>query len=214
MRGVFIMAKKEIAPELLAEARRLYEQTLAPVDDIASVLGMTRTPFYKIVNREGWRGRRARSGTFHFASALTAEGVGALMPAPADQPRAEMEVNREPVAPWQRNALAQRIMIAAERDIDAVERILAKVGPNDAIEIEYSARVVASVARTLREIAALNEPNEVTPADDTDDDPVPLDIDEFRLELARRIHVLVDARRNRESGGGGGAVARLEPPAV
>ena len=27
-------AKKEISPELLAEAQRLYEQTLAPVDDI------------------------------------------------------------------------------------------------------------------------------------------------------------------------------------
>jgi hypothetical protein len=209
-----MVAKKEIAPELLAEARRLYEQTLAPVDDIASVLGMTRTPFYKIVNREGWRGRRARSGTFHFARALTADGVTALMPTPAEQPRAAVEVNREPVAPWQRNALAQRIMIAAERDIDAVERILAKVAPNDPIEIEYSARVVASVARTLREIAALNQPDEVTPTDDTDDDPVPLDIDEFRLELARRIHVLVDARRNRQGGGGGGAVAQLEPPGV
>jgi hypothetical protein len=208
------MAKKEIAPELLAEAKRLYEQTLAPVDDVASVLGMTRTPFYKIVNREGWRGRRARSGTFHFARALTADSVAALMPAPAEQPRAAVEATGEPVTAWQRNALAQRVMIAAERDIDAVERILAKVAPSDAIEIEYSARVVASVARTLREIAELNKPEEVTPTDDTDDDPVPLDIDEFRLELARRIHVLVDARRSRESGGDGGAVGRLEPPAV
>jgi hypothetical protein len=208
-------AKKEIAPELLAEARRLYEQTLAPVDDVASVLGMTRTPFYKIVNREGWRGRRARSGTFHFARALGAGGAAALMPPPAEQLRAEpANLNREPVAPWQRAALAQRIMIAAEREIDAVERILAKVAPNDAIEIEYSARVVASIARTLREIAELNKPEEVTPPDEADNDPVPLDIDEFRLELARRIHVLVDARRNREGGGGGGAVARLEPPAV
>lgn len=209
-----MVAKKVIAPELLAEARRMYEQTLAPVDDVAAMLGMTRTPFYKIVNREGWHGRRARSGTFHFARALSPEGAAALMPMPAEQPRAAAAVNCEPIAPWQRAALAQRIMAAAEREIDAVERILAKVAPGDQMEIEQCARTVASVARTLREIAALNQPDEVTPPDEADDDPVPLDIDEFRNELARRIHAIIDAQSREENSGGDGAVARIEAPAV
>jgi len=123
-------------------------------------------------------------------------------------------VNCEPIAPWQRAALAQRIMAAAEREIDAVERILAKIAPGDQIETEYSARTVASIARTLREIAELNKPDEVIPPDEPNDDPVPLDIDEFRNELARRIHSLVEARQDREDGSGDGAVARLEPPTV
>jgi hypothetical protein len=203
--------KKEIAPDRLAEARRLYEQTLAPVDDIAASLGIARPLFYRIAKREGWRGRRAKAGTFAFARALSGATLAVLA---GEHPRAEIDVAAEPVTPAQRAALAQHMMRASEREIDAVERILAKVNPDGPVEAEQCARTVASVARTLREIAALNQPDEVTPADDTDDDPVPLDIDEFRLELARRIRGLIEARRDREIRSNGGAPAKLEPPGV
>jgi hypothetical protein len=61
----------------------------------------------------------------------------------------------------------------------------------------------------VREIAALNQPNEVTPADAADDDPVPSDIDEFRFELARRIHQFIEDRQacaGALPGGEGGAL--------
>jgi hypothetical protein len=53
--GRFAMAPKkmEFAPELIAEAKRLYELTLAPVDDIAAMLGVGHTMFYRIARREG-----------------------------------------------------------------------------------------------------------------------------------------------------------------
>ena len=57
----------------------------------------------------------------------------------------------------------------------------------------------ASISRTVREIAALNQPTEVAPADEADDDPVPRDIDEFRYELARRIRGFIEARQNRDT---------------
>ncbi len=132
--------KIQIAPELVAEGKRLHETTLTPPSDIAAV------------------------------------------------------------SQQQRAALAVRIRNVVEREIAAVERVLDAVGAADGGEAERSARTLASVSRTLREIAALNQPDEVTPPDEADDDPIPRDIDEFRRELARRIRGFIDVRRNRAAG--------------
>lgn len=187
-----MVAKKVIAPELLAEARRLYEQTLAPVADIAGMLGITRDPFYAIVRREGWRYRRARVATFEFVKALG--GAVVLTPPPAEQPRAPL-VAANPLPPEQRLALAERLMTGTEEALDAIKRVTAQINPNNPAEADASARSLANISRALREIAALTKTDEVTPPDDADDDPVPRDMDEFRNELARRIRGFLDARR-------------------
>lgn len=192
-------AKKLIAPELLAEAKRLYEQTLAPVDDIAGMLGLSRTNFYRRVREGGWRGRRANIGTFQFTRALSGSGVMAMMAEPPEQSRAEVTVNSNPASPQQRMALALRIMRVVECQMDAVERIVKNIAPSDQIEAEHGARTLASVSRTLREIQALSKPEDEAPpdaADAEDDDPIPRDIDEFRRELARRIRGFIEAERN------------------
>ncbi len=85
--------KKQIAPELMAEAKCLYEQTLAPVDDIAGMLGLSRSNFYKRVREGGWRKRRATFGTFQFTRALSGIAVVALTGEPAEQSRAEIAAN-------------------------------------------------------------------------------------------------------------------------
>lgn len=190
-----MVQKKEFAPELLAEARRLYEQTLAPVDDIAGMLGLSRSNFYKRVREGGWRGRRAKVATFQFTRALSGSVVMPLTAEPAEQQRAEIAANGDLVSPQQRMALALRIQQVVERQMDAVERVLAKITPSDQMEAEHGARALASVARTLREIKALNTPDDETPPDAADDDPIPRDIDEFRRELARRIRGFIEARR-------------------
>jgi len=202
-------AKKEIAPDLLAEAKRLYEQTLAPVDDIAAMMGVSRALFYRFVRKGNWRGRRASVGTFEFARALSGTAMATITPtpAPAEQPRAEVIVTADPLSPEQRLAMALRIQRVVEREMDAMERILAVIQPSDQIEAEQGARTLAGVSRALREIKALTEPDEVIPPDDADDDPVPLAIDEFRNELARRINAFVDAERNGEGKVDGEAVA-------
>ena len=204
-----MVAKKEIAPELLAEARRLYEQTLAPVGDIADMIGLSRSALYERVREGGWRSRRA-GPTFSVTRAVS-DGMRA--PRAATAARAHDEAvaeTAEPVTPQERMAIARRIMNTVEREMDAIERILVTITPADQLEAEHGARTLASLSRTLREIAALNKPDDETPQDDADaDDEFPQDIDEFREELARRINELVDARRQRGSAGdiGGGTDA-------
>jgi len=106
------------------------------------------------------------------------------------------------VSPQQRAALAQRIQNVVEREMTVLERVVGVLGPSNEAAAERTAQTLAGISRTLREIAALNRPDEVTPPDEADDDPVPRDIDEFRNELARRIHALIDARCGGESGVG------------
>jgi hypothetical protein len=183
--------KKHIPPERLAEARRLYEQTLAPVDNIAAMLGISKAPFYRIRREQCWRQRRASAATFEFVRALSADSVAAI----TGEPRAE-STPAEPATAAQRATLAQRIQRVVEREIDAVERVLNVITPADQGEADRSARTLANISRTLREIAALNEPEKVTPPD-ANDDPIPDDIDEYRDALARRIRGFFEARRAR-----------------
>ncbi len=169
-----MVAKKEISPELMAEARRLYEQTLAPVDDIAGMVGLSRGNFYKRVRAGGWRGRRAKVGTFHFARAISAAGAAALL-APADQPRAVVDPDTVLATPQQRLAIVGKVHEAVEQGMEAIKRILQVVSPGDQAEAEHSARTVAHVSRALREMQELMQPSTPNekPADDLDHDPTP-----------------------------------------
>ena len=202
-----MVAKKDIAPELLAEARRLYEQTLAPVNDIAGMIGLSRTNFYKRVREGGWRGRRAQVATFQFARALSGSAAEALIAAPANQPRAAAVAATDPKTPEQRLALARRLLEVVEHEMAAVQRIVTVVAPMNQNEAEQGSRTMANVSRVTREIKDLIQPEDEIPADDLDHDPVPLDIDEFRRELARRLRGIIEARRARIS-------ERLDGPAA
>jgi hypothetical protein len=211
-----MVAKKEIAPALLAEAKRLYEQTLAPVGDIAAMVGLSRSNFYERVRAGGWRSRRAKP-TFSLALALADASRAAAEPLPVSEPPAAGAEERDgpavpdaaPVTPQQRMAIAQRIMSAVEQEMDAIHRILSTITPRDQLEAEHSARTVASISRALREAFMLISPKEEggqDDADDDDDDSIPLDIDEFREELARRINSFIDTKQRGQDGTGGVAV--------
>ena len=99
--------------------------------------------------------------------------------------------------------LAARIQRVAEREMDAIERVLDALGPASPAEADRCARTLAELARTLREITALNQPEDVAAAHEPDDDAVPVDIDELRCELARRLNALIDAECERARGGAG-----------
>jgi hypothetical protein len=51
--------RKEDTPEDLAKAQHLYEKTLTPVDDIAAMLGVSRSTFSKRAGN--WQRRSARA---------------------------------------------------------------------------------------------------------------------------------------------------------
>ncbi|MGE0564711.1 MAG: hypothetical protein AB7O50_09380 [Pseudolabrys sp.] len=106
---------------------------------------------------------------------------------------------------------AARVQAMVERELDAVERVLAVLSPDDAGDAERSARTLASLARTLRELSAMSgaQPTAETASDD--DDAIPRDLDEFRRALARRIEAFVGERP--DSGFSDDAGAGLERPA-
>jgi len=105
---------------------------------------------------------------------------------------------RQSVSPQQRTAMALRIHRTVEREMDAIDRILSMVKPCDPSEAELGARTVASVSRALREIRALNAPEDELPPDDANEDAIPRDIDAIREALAQRLEEFVAAERASE----------------
>ena len=66
------------------------------------------------------------------------------------------------------------------------------------VERERDVRMLGVLVRTMRDLSLFDPgaPGEATPVEE--DDSMPKDIEEFRVELARRIRGLVDQERQRE----------------
>ena len=86
------------------------------------------------------------------------------------------------------------VMRLAEPQIYGLEQRLEKAGYVPA-EGERNSRATASLARTMRELAAIDErdasrkaPNK---SGESNDEPTPLDIDELRRSLTRKLDALV-----------------------
>ena len=171
-----------VAPELIAEGKRLYEETDTPVHLIAKHMGMTRsTLHYRITD---WKWTRRRTSV---------AGRAVETPAPVAPPSEPPPL--EPPLPF-----AERLARVIDAQMQVAERTLKVLGPASSAEAERTGRILALVARTVQEIKATAEGR----ADETDNDPVPGDIDEFREELARRIRGFIEARAGSPSGGDGG----------
>jgi hypothetical protein len=184
--------KIEISPELIAEGRRLYERTQTPLQDIAATMGICRRTLENRIREWNWTRRRIASRPIELLHAVRGAAIATMT---GDAPPSARN-SSAPVSPERRAALAERIQNVAERELDAVERVLALMGPSDQAEAEQATRTLASISRILREVAALNQPTEVISPDETDDDALPLDMDAFRDELARKIQSFIDARQD------------------
>ena len=193
--------RKVFAPELFEKAKYLYEQTLAPVHDITAMIGVSKSGFYKRAKEEGWKPRRVASAHSEFARAVIDSGMDVALPAPPNAAQAAAMAGPLPAQPTDREALALRLQNAVDSHIAAIQRVLDLVGPKDHVETERSARTLAVIGRTLREISTLLKPDEVKPLDEAANDTVPVDIDEFREALALRIEAFVAGQRALESAG-------------
>ncbi|MEW6768503.1 MAG: hypothetical protein AB1342_10790 [Pseudomonadota bacterium] len=92
------------------------------------------------------------------------------------------------------SSLVERVSNAIERELSKIETIIgvARVAPVLRTEAESRARVLASLARTLKEIMRLREQERVADAElKAADDAIPRDLGELRSELARRLEILV-----------------------
>jgi hypothetical protein len=176
--------RKEIAPDVMAECRMLYEQTLTPVHEIWTRMGLSRDAFYIRAREEGWQHRRGPDSPL---ADLAAE----LDPADCADEEGEPPA---PVSEERRAALRARNFRAAEKQMDTIERILASLQTVNVPQSERAARIISNLNRALRETEQITRP-EPTPADDAaDSDAIPRDLDELRLELARRIHAFFAER--------------------
>ena len=180
-------AWKQVAPELIAEGKYLYEQTLMPTDQIGAKMGLSRSAFYLRVKEWKWKRRRYSSGEVD-APAAPPVPVADTGPAPAAD---------EPLP------FAARMQRVLDAEMAVIERTLKVLGPASNAEAERTTRILAMISRTVQEIQASAEGQ--TSSDETDDDAVPGDIDEFREELACRIRAFVGAKRGGTGGTGGDA---------
>lgn len=175
-------AKRRSKPITIAEARRLYEQTDLPVDDIAAMLGIRRTALYNRIHLWGWRLRRPKLPD-------------------KDPPRKPDEVFGETTLQERGSvdfaATIARTLRAVDSELDAIAEILRQLPPQPSDERERGQRMLASLARTLQELARLKPPaGEQDVNDRGPDDP-----DEFARELLRRLELFKARRSARISDG-------------
>ncbi len=179
-----------------ALARRLYLEG-ASMAEIRRQTGLSSATVYYWIDRE-----RGPDGTFLFnpVPRRTAHPVGGR-PAKARDARGPANAPANAPGKPDRRGLLKRLWRAAERQIDEIEGRLARAAePGDEAprpEPEKDARALAVLARTLRELTAL-EAETRKRRKVKDQDGTVRDLDTFRRELARRLD------RLREGGDGAG----------
>lgn len=173
-----------------AEARRLYEQTRTPAQDIATMLGRdTARALYRIAERRGWKRQIRERG----------------MPSAHETMRETADRRNLISGVSGRRQLIQKLERTVGREIAAIDARLRKFASADAngapgIDHERHARALATLARTLRELAAI-ERAEAQALDaqlaEDDDDDFPRDADTLRNTLAQRLEQLSQERESR-----------------
>ena len=130
------------------------------------------------------------SGTLYYWVAGGPPGEQQLPPLPRRKDSVARAGHRRQLG-GNRSALVKRMWRTAEAQVREIEKRLAS-NPPEPLERERDARVFAVLAKTLRELSALDESKQdkqtIAPADD---DAVPRDMDELRRSLARKLEALV-----------------------
>ena len=191
---------RPISPQVMAEGRRLYEETRVAVDDIAAMMGISSRSFFTRVRKWGWRRRIDRIPQLDPPREAADAVTGNQPVVPVEAAPLHLASRAEGVSPVppDSGSLAARIQRAVERELFAIEQIVAKLRPasEHTEEAERAARVLASLARTLQEIAKLDRKPDPAKDDVKDDDRGPDDPDEFLFELARRMDAFSGRRAN------------------
>jgi len=171
-----------LPPEKIAEVRKLYEGTDVTVRDLASICGLGTTTFMRRVKLWGWKRRRLRLNDYDDAAKAEVDSI--------------REVAAPAIAVAESETLIDRVRSAVEREIVAIAAVLSRVegARLRSADAERAARTLATLVKTLREVAALqrDEKPEDEKGEGSEDEF--RDIEEFRAELAERLDRL---RRSR-----------------
>jgi hypothetical protein len=215
--------------EFLAEAKRRVERTAQSMTAIAGNFGMHHSTLSRLIAREGWirpessGRRRGLSPVMRLAAAADAlvQGAGAH-PAPHPDPLPDIRAftpvfdglcgEREqtaltgPSSPD--NSAVDRLEQAVLKELATVETMRASLGaePLRPTDAERTARTLATLTETLAKLRRLRLGAQ--PQSDLTDHDI-LDIDAFRLDLARRIDLFVASQTDREDADGDSGAAAL-----
>lgn len=170
-----------LPPEKIAEVRKLYEGTNVPVRDLASICGLGVTTFLKRVKLWGWKPRNYRMRDYDAAAQRDIESI--------------REIAAPAIAAAENETLIDRVRAAVEREIVAIEAVLARVegAKLRSTDAERAARTLATLVKTLREVAALQRDEKPEQASGEGEDEF-RDLEEFRSELAERLDRLRKSR--------------------
>jgi hypothetical protein len=173
-----------LTPDVVEEARLLYEAGVEPVEKVQARLGMGQTVFYRFIKAQGWPLRRQRIDV----NADFDAGTGASPHPPTPL---------MPVTPLSTDEMIPKIEAALNREFAHVEHALAHGHPRDA---EKTARTMASLVRSLAELKRVQRDAQGhgTQRDGVDEPPA-RDLADLKAELARRLDRLRRAR-DAESG--------------
>lgn len=180
--------QREFSRATLKEARRLYEETNATQKSIAAMLGISAATFRSRLLLWGWTKRRGD-------------------PPPPAAPAPELNQAPAPDAPqsWQgqpctglaacpeRSALVAKLWASVARQvarIDAAHGQFVSRGAPNAGEAEGYAKLIAMLARSLRELAALDAAMQDRQGHTADAASAGTDADALRDELAQRLAAL------------------------
>jgi len=188
-------------PELEESVLHDYVHTDKPIRQIAADHGIDERDVTRIRHAHGVPARGARVRALPAAMRPLLEATRQLKAAapPDDRPLAACPAAAvtatQGAPPFSDASVIERIERLIERELAAEESTRAALGSlaRSPTEAERCARIVASMTRSLHQLMRLRVglAPEQTPQDDDD---MPEDIDDFRNELARRIHAFVDAR--------------------
>ena len=209
-------------PELLADGRRRYEETEEPALSIADDFGISRNTLRALAIRLGWERYKPPPRDLSPAAKLLAQakGIKQAEPAPATanetpgmltggpvqqiaEPelpvKADLPVNEAPLPPV--SDTIERLHRAVLEELAAVEIMRAELKrePQSPLDAERTARTLSNLTEILQKLQRLQC---ALPETESHDDDMPVDIDEFRRELARRIDEFVASRADTRHDGG------------
>jgi hypothetical protein len=117
--GPSMPARKHVAPELIAQGKYFYEQTLTPTDEIGAKMGLSRSAFYLRVKEWNWKRRRYSSGGIEAEQAAAVSATAASEPVVA-QEAAEKLPAEPPVAFAERLHRTTRVLATISRTVQEI----------------------------------------------------------------------------------------------
>ena len=182
-------------PDAIARLRERYDAG-DPTAELARVLGITESTFWKWRKQWGWPMRHASPARMIAQTPKPKRKLSDVSPEPSDDPVATADDTdvAAALAALDEGADApsnERIAAALRRALYAELAVLL-AGSGSKRGSEARARALASIGRTLTLLGATKD---IGPESDDADAP-PVDVAELRRELARRLHLISEARND------------------